>query len=135
MTPGERRDHARRGLERTAAAWGRGPKWVFFADTGDDDYVVYLDCDLANDHVPAGEANVSYSAHPAHRGRGYVSRAVRLAVEFLREHTAAREVHLVIDAENEPSLRVARAVGATESERWTNEQGRTMIRHVSAIER
>ena len=135
MTPGEQRDHARRGLEQTAAAWGPGPKWVFFADTDDADYVVYVDCDLANEHVPAGEANVSYSAHPAHRGCGYVSRAVRLAVEFLRDHTGAREAHLVIDAENEPSLRVARAVGATETERWTSEQGRTMIRHVGAIDR
>ena len=135
MTPDEQRDHARRGLEQTVAAWGPGPKWVFFADTDADNDVAYVDCDLANDHVPAGEANISYSAHPAHRGRGYVSRAVRLAAEFLREHTAAREAHLVIDAENEPSLRVARAVVATESERWTNEQGRTMIRHVSAIDR
>jgi RimJ/RimL family protein N-acetyltransferase len=135
MTPREQRDHARRGLENSVETWGRGPKWVFFVDTEQDDYVAYVDCDLANDGVPGGEANVAYSAHPVHRGKGYVSRAVRLVTTFLRDHTGARELNIRIDAENEASLRVARAVGATDVSRWTNEQGRSMIRHVRAIER
>jgi len=54
------------------------------------EYVAYVDCDLADDHVPAGEANISCAAHAGYRGRGYVSRAVRLVMRFLGDHTGAR---------------------------------------------
>jgi RimJ/RimL family protein N-acetyltransferase len=135
MTSDEQREHAKRSLQRAHDSFGPGPKWIFAVDTATDDYVAYVDCDLANDKVPAGQANISYSAHPSHRGHGYVSGAVRIAVRFLAEHTDAREVHILVDAENAPSLRVARAVGATPVERWTNERGRTMIRHVLLVPR
>jgi RimJ/RimL family protein N-acetyltransferase len=135
MTSGEQRAHAHLGLAERVGAWGHGPKWVFFVDDADAADVASIDCDLANDHVPPGEANVAYSAHPAHRGKGYVSRSVRLAAEFLRDHTGARELHIRVDAENQPSLRVARAVGAAEVERRAGDDGRTMIRHVVVIDR
>ena len=80
--------------------------------------------------APAGEANLSYSCHPDYRGKGYVSRAIRLIQRFLTDHTAARRAHLVIDESNRASLRVARLVGAAECERFVNEDGRVMIRHV-----
>lgn len=135
MTPEGQRDHARRGLEERRDAWGRGPKWVFAVDGLDAPYVAYVDCDLANRHVPHGEANIGYASHPAHRGRGYVSRGVRLAVQFLRDHTGAREAHIGVDARNEASLRVARAVGAVEVRRSTDELGRTGVHHVIPITR
>jgi RimJ/RimL family protein N-acetyltransferase len=133
MSPAEQHAHTCRVLEERRNAFGTGPKWSFSVDTGDADYVVYVDCDLTNPHVPAGEANISYAAHPLHRGRGYVSRAVLLVTRFLRDNTAAREAHVVIDPGNVASLRVARAVGAVERERFVNEHGRTMIRHVIAL--
>ena len=133
MTLDEQRDHALRGLEANAAAFGTGSKWSFAVDTADDEYVAYVDCDLANDHVPHGEANISYSAHPAHRGWGHVSRAVRLVTRFLADHTGARRAHLVVDVGNVASVRVATAVGARVTERWTSETGSSMIRHVLAI--
>jgi RimJ/RimL family protein N-acetyltransferase len=130
MTETEQRSHARRGLQAGHDAFGCGPKWAFSVDTAAATCVAYVDCDLANDHGPPGEANISYSAHPAHRGQGHVSRAVRLVTRFLAEHTGAREGHIIVDEDNLPSLRVAAAVGACPSERWTNEIGRTMIRHI-----
>jgi RimJ/RimL family protein N-acetyltransferase len=135
MTLAQQRAHALRGLEAAAAAFGPGPKWRFAVDTTTTRYVAYVDCDLANPHVPAGQANVAYSAHPAHRGRGYVSGGVRLAVRFLADRTAATEAHLVVDAANGASLRVAHAVGAHEVERWSNERGRVMVRHVLEVGR
>ena len=135
MTLDEQREHARRYLQGVQDSFGPGPKWVFAVDTPTDTYVAYVDCDLANDKVPAGQANISYSAHPSSRGRGYVSGAVRLAVQFLQEHTTADEAHILVDSENVASLRVATSVGAVPTERWVNEQGRTMIRHVLAVER
>ena len=134
MSPDAQRDHAQRGLTDRRESFGSGPKWTFSVDARDADYVAYVDCDLANSQVPAGEANISYSAHPAYRGRGYVSRSVRLVLHFLYEHTAAREAHLVVDAQNEASLRVVRAIGAAPAGQWVDDQGRTMVRHVAPVD-
>jgi RimJ/RimL family protein N-acetyltransferase len=133
MTPAEQRAHALRGLETNRVAWARGPKWAFAVDGPDADSVAYVDCDLANVHVPAGAANLSYASHPAHRGRGYVSRAVRLVLAFLADHTGARAAHLIVDVENAASRRVARAVGAAERERWLDARGRARVRYVRPI--
>jgi RimJ/RimL family protein N-acetyltransferase len=132
MPPSGRRALATRTLAASRDTFGPGPKWCFSVDASDAAYVAYVDCDLANDHVPAGEANISYASHPAHRGRGYVARAVRLIMRFIVEHTAARRAHLIVDADNVASIRVARAVGAQEVERWRDDRGRVMIRHVLA---
>jgi len=134
-TTTEQREHARRGLEANERNFGSGPSWNFAGDAAGAPYAVFVNCDLANEHVPHGEANISYSSHPAHRGRGYVSRAVRLVMQFLHDHTGAREAHIIADVENAPSLRVAQAVDAVATERWVNDQGRTMQRHVAVIPR
>jgi RimJ/RimL family protein N-acetyltransferase len=133
MTPDQQRAHNLRHLASTHDSFGAGPKWCFSADLVDAPYVVYVDCDLANTYVPAGEANISYTADPAHRGKGYVARAVRLACRFLRDHTGARDAHIVVDPRNVDSLRVAAAVGAAETERFADKHGRPMIRHVLPI--
>ncbi|MFP5321420.1 MAG: GNAT family N-acetyltransferase [Acidimicrobiia bacterium] len=129
MTDEQRRDHAAQVLRHDHDAFGSGPKWTFTVDAHGARAVAYVDCDLANPQVRPGEANVSYACHPAHRGAGHVSRSVRLVLEFLRDHTGARTADLITDEANVPSRRVARAVGATEVERWTADQERTMIRH------
>jgi RimJ/RimL family protein N-acetyltransferase len=129
MSAAEQRAHALRGLRANHDAFATGPKWTFSLDTNGNDYVAYADCDLANDRVPPGEANISYASHPAHRGRGYVTRAVRLVLRFLREHTSARRAHLIIDATNAASLRVAHAVGAEPNDSRSDDRGRTLIHH------
>jgi RimJ/RimL family protein N-acetyltransferase len=93
-------------------------------------YVAYVDADLANEGVPRGEANLSYSSHPAHRGRGHVTRALRLLLRFLADHTGAREAHIVVDARNTSSLRVATSLGARPTDRWQTPTHHTMIRHI-----
>ncbi len=130
MSPDEQRKHALHGLEADTAGFGTGPTWSFTVDTAEAGDVAQVGCDLANDLVPHGEANISYAAHPAHRDHGHVSRAVRLLARFLAEHTGARRAHLVVDAANTASLRVAAAVGARASERWTDETGSSKVRHV-----
>jgi RimJ/RimL family protein N-acetyltransferase len=130
MTPEQQQEHNLKYLQESQDSFGAGPKWIFAADLADASYVAYVDCDLANTIVPAGEANISYTAHPAYRGQGNVSRAVRLVASFLRDHTGAGSAHIVVDATNKASLRLVHAVGAKESERWIDEYGRTMVRHV-----
>jgi RimJ/RimL family protein N-acetyltransferase len=106
----EKLEHKRGNMRDNIAAFATGPKWPF-AIVVDGQLVGMVDCDLANPDVPHGEANVSYSIGPEHRGRGHVSRAVRLVLRFLEEHTGAREAHIRVDPANEASLRVLRAVG------------------------
>ncbi|MEM7154799.1 MAG: GNAT family N-acetyltransferase [Myxococcota bacterium] len=128
MTPDEQRAHTQRWLQSTRDDFGSGPKWAFSVDTAEDRHVAFVGCDLANEELPAGDANLSYSSHPAHRGRGYVSRAVRLMLRFVAEHTGARRVHLLVDEANAPSVRVARAVTDVVPVAYTNPRGRPFLR-------
>ena len=133
MSPAEQREHAATGLQSNHDSFGFGPKWTFAIDAGSNHAVGHVDCDLANGNVPTGEANVSYSAHPDHRGNGHVSAAVRLLCQFLIDHTSAREAHIVIDPENVASLRVARAVGAVEGEPFVDDRGQPRVRYIRPL--
>lgn len=135
MSPADQRAHALRGLEANAAAFGTGPKWTFAVDAREEPCVAYVDADLANPHVPAGEANISYACHPAYRGNGYVSRSVRMLMGFLRDHTGASEAHIVVDERNVASRRVAAAAGFAEVGRYVDDHGAEMIRHVAPVRR
>jgi RimJ/RimL family protein N-acetyltransferase len=135
MNPAQQRDRNRKWLRANHDSFGTGPKWTFAVDTRSTSYVAYVDCDLANSNAPTGEANVSYSCHPEYRGNGYASRAVRLVMRFLADHTATPRAHLVIDRDNVASLRVARSVSAVECGTFVNDQGRTMIRYVVDLNR
>ena len=132
-TPAQQREHARRGLIENRKAFGPGPKWNFAVDSKGTRYVAYVDCDLANPNVPEGEANIAYSCHPEHRGRGYVSRAVRLVLRFLAEYTTASRAHLLVDPKNEASLRVARSVARDEPEPAVDELGLSKLRFVVPV--
>ncbi len=94
-----------------------------------------LDCNLASPQVVVGKANISYVSHPSFRRHGFAGRAVVLVLPFLADHTGAREAHLVIDAENEPSLGAAHHVGASDRERFVDSGGRTKVHHVIEIRR
>ena len=52
MSTDEQRVHALGHLEMARDSFGSGPKWAFAVDTASENYVAYVDCDLANDHVP-----------------------------------------------------------------------------------
>jgi RimJ/RimL family protein N-acetyltransferase len=131
----EQRAHQQRHLQGVHDDFGPGPKWCFSGDLAATRYVVYVDCETASPELPAGAANISYACHPAHRGRGYTARAVRLVVRFLVEHTSATEIHFRIVPDNEASRRVALAVGAEHRDRVTDRFGRTLDRHVLTLRR
>lgn len=128
MSPEQRLGHVRGVFERAIAANLSGPKWSFGVHV-DGTLVGHVDCDLANEHVPAGEANISYTIWPEHRGNGYAAGAARLVVAFVGDHTGARQIHVLVDPANESSLRVARAISATEVDRGA------FVRHVLSVVR
>jgi len=133
LSPAEQREHQCAHLQRVSEGFGPGPKWWFSGDVVDARYVVYVDCDLACPEVPPGAANISYACHPAHRRRGYATRAVRLVLQFLTEQTSATEAWFAMLPDNEPSRRVAIAIGASEHGRAKDRFGRTLVRYVLAL--
>jgi RimJ/RimL family protein N-acetyltransferase len=74
--------------------------------------VGWVDYDPGPNWLGPGEVNVGYNVFAPHRRRGYASRALRLLIEVLRDHTTYDRAYLVIDVANRASLGVARALGA-----------------------
>jgi RimJ/RimL family protein N-acetyltransferase len=81
-----------------------------------------------HDWLEAGQCNIGYFVVAGHRGRGLAARAVRSLLDDLRREGSWTEAVLLVDAENDASIRVARAVGAVERDRPTNAEGRPQIR-------
>jgi RimJ/RimL family protein N-acetyltransferase len=129
MAPQERRSHALTWLAGVSDSFGTGPRWTFSIDVADATSVGGVDVNLASDHAPPGEANISYWVHPAFRRRGLAPAAVRSALRFLRDHTSTCRAHIMIDPENTPSLAVAGSVGATVEATTVDRHGRTLVRH------
>jgi RimJ/RimL family protein N-acetyltransferase len=129
LSPQQRRDHQYEYLVQIRDAFGPGPKWCFIGVTAAG-YALYVDCALNSPDLPIGDANISYTCHPDYRGRGFTSRAVRLTLQFLADHRITSRAHILVHPSNERSLRVARAVGGREVERFMDSHGRQMIRHI-----
>jgi RimJ/RimL family protein N-acetyltransferase len=97
MTPSARRIHALQWVAGVSDSFGDGPRWTFSVDVADAMSVAVVDVNLASDHAAAGEANISYWVHRAFRRRGIAPTSVRLALQFLRDHTGARVAHILVD--------------------------------------
>jgi|tagenome__1003787_1003787.scaffolds.fasta_scaffold20918036_2 RimJ/RimL family protein N-acetyltransferase len=77
----------------------------------DEELVGWIDYDVERGWLKQGEVNLGYYLFPTARGKGFASRAVeQLLVHLDREteHTAAT---VLIDRENERSLRLADRLG------------------------
>ncbi len=129
MTSTERRAHALEWLAGVSDSFGNGPRWTFSVDMADATSVAAVDVNLVSGHAPPGEANISYWVHPAFRRRGIAPVAVRLALQFLRDHTGTRCVHIMVDPHNSPSLAVAASLGATVGATTVDRHGRSLLRH------
>ena len=125
----ERRRHTAAWLATTVDSFGRGPRWAFSVDSASAANVGSVEVDLDNEHTPPGDANVSYSVHPAHRGRGTASAAVRLVQRFLHDHTGVRSVWICIERGNTASERVAVNLGARVVDQVSSVDGRVLTRY------
>jgi RimJ/RimL family protein N-acetyltransferase len=129
MTTTQRRSHALEWLSAVSDSFGNGPRWTFSVDTADATGVAAVDVNLASDHAPPGEANISYWVHPTSRRRGIAPIAVRLALQFLRDHTGTRRAHIMVDPNNTKSLAVVASLGATVGAMTVDRRGRSLLRH------
>lgn len=101
--------HISRGTEQWAAG---GPNFSFAIRTVADDVLVgTIDVQLDQHFLTAGQANLAYLLYPLWRGYGFATRAVLLAVAFLRLHTDIREVVILTPPENPDSAAVAHRAG------------------------
>lgn len=133
MAPNERRTHTLSWLAVVSDSFGTGPRWTFSVDLMEATSAGVVEVNLASDHAPVGEANISYWVHPAFRRRGVSAVSVLLALQFLRDHTATRQAHIMIDPNNMASLTVATGVGAAVGATTVDRHGRTLIRHTLEV--
>jgi len=80
-----------------------------------------------------GQCNVGYHVFASHRGQGIATRAVRLLLRLLAHCEPFIEATFLVDAENQASLHVARAVGAVERDRFPSSEGRPQVFLVARI--
>jgi len=76
-----------------------------------EELVGWVDYDVERDWLKPGEVNVGYYLFPDARGKRYASRAVELLLLHLADETEHNVATLLIDPENERSLRLARRLG------------------------
>lgn len=72
-----------------------------------------IDVQLEQDYTRHGQANLAYGVYPQWRHRGIATRAVNLALRFLRDYTDAEEALIRADPRNQASVEVARRTGFT----------------------
>jgi len=72
----------------------------------------YVDCDPdVTDGLQPGDVNTSYAVHPWARGHGVAGEAVRLILEYVREHHIGNRAVIRVEPDNIASVRVAEKSG------------------------
>lgn len=101
--------HVAQGVEQWVSG---GPNFRFAIVTVADQALVgTIDVQLDQPFLTAGQANLAYLLYPLSRGHGFATRAVRLAVDFLRRHTDIREALILTGTDNPASAAVAQRAG------------------------
>jgi RimJ/RimL family protein N-acetyltransferase len=115
----------RRYVDETRRSWAAGgPHLAFALRTVDGDELAgTTDVRLAEPYLRPGQANLSYGLYPAFRGRGLVSRAVRLMVGWLWERDDVDQIVIRADPANPASAAVARRCGFAYRHRTDDEHG------------
>ena len=116
----------RHWLVGNATAWESGLPLV---DLGIEDEATGALCGTTGmqrglDYLEPGEVNLTYCLYPNWRGRGYATRAVRLAMEVARSRGPVHRFVIRVAPWNGESIRVAERLGFRLSHTSDDEQGR-----------
>jgi RimJ/RimL family protein N-acetyltransferase len=106
-------ESVRRHIEHIQQMWeNHGPILTFAIRlVAEDSLVGTIDVQLNQDAYRSDQANLAYGLYAGWRGRGYVTRAVRLAVEFLRANATVRSALIRVEPANVSSAAVAIRAG------------------------
>jgi RimJ/RimL family protein N-acetyltransferase len=108
-TPERVEAHVRRGQEQWAAG---GPALALGIRTAADDRLIgTIDVQREQPYLAPGQVNLAYGLHPAARGHGHATRAVRLACRLAATLPGAREAVIRVDPANPASAAVAARAG------------------------
>lgn len=121
-------------IARNQGHWEAGGPIYNFAIWAEDTLVGMIEANTDVEKIEGlseGDANLSYGTYPDARGKGYVSRAVKLIVTFLKEKGIRRAVIRVLP-ENESSVRVPIACGFTEAGTVETKEG-TMTVYIQQL--
>ena len=104
--------HSQQVLARWSEEWASGTRFTFAVRPVDDTSLLG-GCELRPDGLE--KAAVSYWIYPAHRGRGFASRALSLLVQSSFELGSFAMLEAAVDPDNIASARVARRAGFVET--------------------
>ncbi|ALE07736.1 hypothetical protein AL755_10520 [Arthrobacter sp. ERGS1:01] len=106
-------------IEQSRQMWANnGPIFTFAIRSMPEDVLAgTIDVQLDQAAFRLDQANLAYGLYPAWRGRGLATRAVNLALEFLRSKAAIRTALIRVEPGNLPSAAVAVRAGFTLSAR------------------
>jgi RimJ/RimL family protein N-acetyltransferase len=107
------RSQVKEWLERNSRAWSSGGDVI---DLGIEDLSSGLLCGSVGiqrglDYLSPGQVNLAYALYPRWRGRGYATRAVRLAMQAAQERRPVAEFVIRAAPDNPESMAVAERAG------------------------
>jgi RimJ/RimL family protein N-acetyltransferase len=104
-----------RHVEQVQQMWeNRGPIFTFAIRLAAEGTLVgTIDVQLTQDAYRSDQANLAYGLYPDWRGRGFATRAVSLAREFLHRNASVRSALIRVEPGNVSSAAVAIRAGFT----------------------
>jgi RimJ/RimL family protein N-acetyltransferase len=107
------KESVRRHIEHVKQLWQNGGPIFTFAVRllAEDTLVGTIDVQLRQDAYRPDQANLAYGLYPTWRGRGFATRAVRLALEFLRPEATVHSALIRANPGNVASAAVAVRAG------------------------
>lgn len=108
-------ESVRKHVEHIQQMWEKGGPIFTFAIRlrAEDTLVGTIDVQLNQDAYGSDQANVAYGLYPDWRGRGFATRAVSLAVEFMRPDATVHTALIRVEPANASSAAVAVRAGFT----------------------
>jgi RimJ/RimL family protein N-acetyltransferase len=106
--PDARRRHGEDVADRWRRGWATGEELTFAVRLASDGEAIGM-AELRPE--PGGRAGISYSIVPAHRRKGYATRAVRLLSDVGLDELGFERLELRCDVENAASARTAERAG------------------------
>lgn len=108
-------ESVQRHVEHIQQMWeNHGPIFTFaIRQVAEDTLVGTMDVQLNQNAYRFDQANLAFGLYADWRGRGFATRAVSLALEFLRRHASVRSALIRVEPGNVSSAAVAIRAGFT----------------------